>query len=310
MNSQFSQWLILEDEVKSAIRSSVPVVALESTLITHGLPYPENTKIALEMETEVRKVGAVPATIAILDGVIQVGLGREKLEQLGKLSNIRKVSTRDIALAVALGSNGGTTVAATAFIANHVGIKIFATGGIGGVHRPSGKGKVSYDVSTDLIELSRTPIIVICAGAKAILDISATLEHLETLAVPVIGFRTNDFPAFYSRSSGYPVNVRVDTPDEISQIAKRHWAIGLSSALMVANPLPEEASVPREYIEKIIGLALEEADRSGISGQEVTPFLLHKVSELTAGSSMDANRKLLLNNARLAAQIAVSYWEI
>lgn len=300
---------MIDDEVKTVIENKGPIVALESTLITHGLPYPDNIKIALEMEAEVRKIGATPATIVILDGIIHVGLRKEDLEKLGDTRVVRKVSTREIASTIVSGTSGGTTVAATTFIANRVGIKVFATGGIGGVHRTFGEEPVSHDVSADLIELSRNPIIVVCAGAKAILDIPATLENLESLAVPVIGFGIDEFPAFYTRSSGYPAGIRVDTPHDIARMAKSHWGLGLNSAFLVANPLPEADSVPDEFIEKIIIQALVEAESQGIKGQDVTPYLLNKVSELTEGASMEANLKLLRNNALLAAEIAIAYWQ-
>jgi pseudouridine-5'-phosphate glycosidase len=286
-------------EVAQALATNKPVVALESTVITHGLPYPQNLQLANDMEDEVRKEGAVPATIAILAGKVHIGLQPEEVADLATRPNVRKISGRDFGAAVAQGAYGGTTVAGTLIAAHTAGILVFATGGIGGVHR-----QASYDVSADLIEMSRTPLVVVCAGAKAILDLSATMEMLETLGVPVIGYRTDTLPAFYSTSSGLPVSARVESPEEAAAIARAHWGMNLRSTILVVQPPPEEAAIPEEKVSGAIQQALDEASEKGIHGQAVTPFLLGRVSELTGGESLKANLALLRNNARLAAQIA------
>ena len=301
--------LDITEEVKNAVANGVPVVALESTLISHGLPYPENVEIANRMESEVREHGAIPATIAGIDGIIRVGNGEDELDRLGKDHEVRKLSTRDLGAAVVQGANGGTTVAATMRIAKKVGIVTFATGGIGGVHRSIGIGN-ALDVSADLIELSRTPVMVVCAGAKAILDIQATLEHLESLAVPVVGYCTEDFPAFYSSKSGYSVFVQANSLVEVARIAGQHWSFGIGSGVVVANPLPEEESISNELIESAVQEAIKKAEKRGIHGQDVTPYLLASVSDITHGASKAANLSLLTSNARLAAQVACAYAKI
>jgi pseudouridine-5'-phosphate glycosidase len=276
-----------------------PIVALESTVITHGLPSPENIKLAQDMETEVRQGGAVPATIAVLEGKIHVGLTNEQFELLAGSPGLRKASPRDFARMLINAESGGTTVAGTLFIAHMVGINVFATGGIGGVHRqPAG------DVSADLPQLAQTPGVVVCSGAKAILDIPATVEYLETHGVPVIGYQTGEFPAFYSADSGLPTSIQVDSVKEILEIAGAHWGLGLRSALLVANPPPAEVALAEEEVRGAIEQALAEAKREKIQGQDVTPFLLKRVSELTGDMSLQANLGLLINNARLAAKIA------
>ncbi|MCU0486678.1 MAG: pseudouridine-5'-phosphate glycosidase [Anaerolineales bacterium] len=267
--------------------------------ITHGLPYPENLQLARDMESEVRQQNAVPATVGVVDGRIYVGLDESQHEHLATGQGMVKVSVRDFAPAMVGGRSGGTTVAGTLLAANLAGLKVFATGGIGGVHR-----NAPFDVSTDLIGLSRTPLVVVCAGAKAILDIPATLEVLETYGVPVIGYQTDDFPAFYSRSSGLPVSARVDSPEQVAQIAQAHWGLGLPSAVLVCVPPPEEVALPIEAVAGAIDQALAEAQAAGIHGQAVTPFLLQRVGELTHGNSLRTNLALLRNNARVAAQIA------
>jgi pseudouridine-5'-phosphate glycosidase len=292
------------DEVARALDIGMPVVALESTVITHGLPYPQNVTLASDMEAEVRAGQAVPATIAVLDGQIRVGLHREELERLARGQNIHKISARDFAPAIALGWDGGTTVAATLLAAQRVGIRLFATGGIGGVHRTVGEPSTNYDISADLPALARTPMIVVCAGAKAILDLPATLEYLETVAVPVVGYGADEFPAFYSTSSGLPVSARADTPAEVAAIARAHWDLGMSGAVLVVQPPPNEVALPPEAVNGAIEQALREASGRQLRGQAVTPFLLGRVAELTGGDSLKANLGLLLNNARLAAQIA------
>jgi pseudouridine-5'-phosphate glycosidase len=282
MMNNISKSLILEPAVRQAIDARLPVVALESTVITHGLPYPQNLQLALDMEAEIRQQNAVPATIALLDGEIHIGLNQLQLERLALHMDMVKVSVRDIAPTIANKRSGGTTVAGTLFAANLVGIKVFATGGIGGVHRGA-----AFDISADLVQLARTPVILVCAGAKAILDLPATLEVLETYGVPVVGYQTDEFPAFYSRTSGLPVSCRADNPEHVAHIAKTHWNLGMTSAILGA-----------------IEQALVEAHEANISGQGVTPYLLRRVNELTAGNCMRANLALLRNNARLAGQIA------
>ena len=280
------------------------MVALESTVITHGLPYPQNVALAKDMEMVVRQKGVTPATIAVLDGVVSVGLDSESLERLGRGGDVHKISSRDFGAVIAKKWSGGTTVASTLAAAHAVGIRVFATGGIGGVHRGANR-----DVSADLTQLAITPLIVVCAGAKAILDLPATLEYLETFSVPVVGYCTDEFPAFYSRSSGLKISVRVDSPREAVEIAWAHWELGFKSALLVANPPPAGDALPREAVDGAIQTALAEAELHGIRGQEVTPFLLARISELTSGASLDANLELLKNNARLGADIALALAE-
>jgi len=286
-------------EVMLALEQGKPVVALESTVITHGLPFPENQKLAESLEAEIRGQNCIPATIAILDGRIHIGLNRAELEQLVHSREVLKASARDIAPAIQAHKSGGTTVAGTLAIAQAAGIKVFATGGIGGVHR----GEAS-DVSADLMQLAQSQLVVVCAGAKAILDMAATLEVLESYGVPVIGYQTDEFPAFYSRSSGLRVSTRVENPEEVAELAKAHWGLGMRSAVLVAVPPPEDVAVDAEMVESAIQAALEEAQNANIRGQAVTPFLLWRVSELTGGKSLEANLGLLVNNARIAANIA------
>jgi pseudouridine-5'-phosphate glycosidase len=288
--------------INPVLHSSLPVVALESTVITHGLPRPQNLEIAREMESVVRENGALPATIGVLDGIIRVGLTSTELERLANEKNVRKISRRDFSAAILRKENGGTTVAGTMFAAEQAGIKVFATGGIGGVHEVE-----TLDISTDLHALADTAMIVVCAGAKAILNLPATLEYLETIAVPVIGFGTDEFPAFYSTQSGLPVSVRLDSVQEVVAFAKTHRELGMKSAILVCQPLSLEESLSREIMDPAIEQARLEAHRAGIHGQPLTPFLLTRMAELTGGKSLKANLALLLNNAKLAAQIAVSY---
>ncbi|MBP6176833.1 MAG: pseudouridine-5'-phosphate glycosidase [Anaerolineales bacterium] len=290
---------VIAAEVKHALELGAPVVALESTVITHGLPRPQNLELARDMEKQVRDSGATPATVALLDGKIHVGLTDEELVRLSESDSTLKVSHRDFATAIVKKANGGTTVAGTMFAANMTGIKVFATGGIGGVHKES-----AFDISTDLRSLADIPTIVVCAGAKSILDLPATLEYLETMGVPVAGYQTDEFPAFYSRESGLNVSVRLDSPSEIADFAKAHWNLGMKSGILVTNPLPEADSIPRSEMEPIIAKASAEAVALGIHGQKLTPFLLGRISQLTEGKSLKANLALLLNNARLAAQVA------
>ncbi len=289
----------LSPEILQARRLNMPVVALELAVITHGLPRPENYNLARSVENEVRENNAIPATIALLEGKIRIGLDHASLERLSNDMDARKVSKRDFAAVLAARVSGGTTVAGTLVAARTAGIRVFSTGGIGGVHR-----RAPSDVSADLPELSRSPLIVVCAGAKAILDLPATLEYLETMGIPVIGYRTEEFPAFYSRESSLRLNASAGSPSEVAAIARIHWELGLESAILVVVPPPVEVALPRAEVEKTIGQALAEAQANGISGPAVTPFLLNRVSELTGGASLQANLELLRNNAALAAQIA------
>jgi len=292
---------LLSLEVAAALNQNQPLVALESTVITHGLPHPENLNLARDMEKEVRIQGAVPVTIGLMDGKVHIGLLDDELERIATAGKeIRKVSRRDFGIALARHEMGGTTVAGTLFAAYRVGLRVMATGGIGGVHRGA-----AFDISSDLNELNHTPMIVVCAGAKAILDLPATVEMLETMGVPIIGYQTDEMPAFYSTSSGLPVTESVMTPREIAEIARSHWEAGLASAILVVVPPPSEVAIPAELIEQAIRQALDESHQLHITGAKVTPFLLQRVSELSGGASLQANLALLLNNARLAARIAV-----
>lgn len=276
-----------------------PIVALESTVLTHGLPRPQNLQLARDMEHVVRENGAMPATIAFLDGCLHIGLTEAELERLANEEDVYKVGPRDYAMMMVNGASGGTTVAGTMLGCKHANIKVFATGGIGGVHRDA-----PFDISADLQALATIPMIVVCAGAKAILDLPATLEYLETMSVPVVGYGTDEFPAFYSCKSGLDVSVNLETPQNIVDFAKAHWSTGLQSAVLVANPVPLTDAISRSEMEPYIEQANKEAKEKKVHGKELTPFLLQRISELTKGKSMRANLSLLLNNARLAAQIA------
>ncbi len=291
--------LAFSSEVWKARAFNEPILALESAVITHGLPRPYNLELALAVEDEARRRHVTPATIAAMDGKVRIGLTRAELERLANATQTRKVSRRDFGLALARGELGGTTVAATLVASRLAEIRVFATGGIGGVHRGD-----PFDVSADLPELARSPLIVVCAGAKSILDLPATVEHLETAGVPVIGYRTREFPAFYSAESGLPVTESVDSVAEIVQIAQAHWSMKLDSALLVVQPPPPEAALPRQQVEEAIRQALREAEQQGIRGSRVTPFLLGRVAELSGGDSLRANLALLKNNAALGAEIA------
>ncbi len=295
--------LTYSEEIAAALESGSPVVALESTLITHGFPYPANVETALAMEQAIREEGAIPATIAVLDGRIKVGLGREEIERLAELGQqgVRKCSRRDLPIVVGLRQHGATTVAGTMIVAHMAGIRVFATGGIGGVHRGHPE-----DVSADLIELGRTPIAVVCAGAKSILDLPRTLEVLETQGVPILGYGTDTLPAFYSRSSGLPIDQRVDSPQEAAAIIAARDKLGLGHAVLVTVPVPEAEALPQDEAEAAIQEATRLADEAGIHGKAVTPFVLAKVLELTNGRSKQANIAALVNNAHVAAQIAVA----
>lgn len=291
------------EEVKKALAEGKAVVALESTIISHGMPYPQNVETALRVEEEVRKSGAVPATIAIIDGVPTVGCNREEIEKLGKAGlTVTKVSRRDIPIVIAKGLNGATTVASTMILAEKAGVKIFATGGIGGVHRGAEK---TMDVSADLDELSKTNVTVVCAGAKSILDLNLTMEYLETKGVAVIGYGTDELPAFFTRESGIKVGYRMDTPKEIAESMKAKEDMELEGGMLVTNPIPEEYSMDVEVIGEAIDKAVKEAEEKGVKGKDITPFLLDKIQKITGGDSLASNIQLVLNNARLASQIAV-----
>ncbi|MEO8666422.1 MAG: pseudouridine-5'-phosphate glycosidase [Ignavibacteria bacterium] len=302
----YIKYLSVSEEVDSALKNNKPVVALESTIISHGMPYPQNYETAVEVEKAVSDNGAVPATIAIIKGIIKVGLSDSDLEFMSKEKNILKASRRDISVIVSQKLNAATTVSATMICAALAGIKIFATGGIGGVHRGA---EDSFDISADLTELANTNVAVVSAGVKSILDIGLTLEYLETIGVPVIGYRTEEFPAFYTRESGFKVNYRIESAAEIAAVLKCKWDLGLDGGVIIANPVPEEFSMEKNKISKAIEDGLRNAKAKGIKGKEVTPFLLSEIKNLTGGESLESNIKLVLNNARLAAEIAVSLVE-
>jgi len=289
----------LSQEVARALELRLPLVALESTVITHGLPYPENQAAATGMMEEIRKKDVIPAIVGVLDGTILIGLVGDQLERLAKGVEMNKVSTRDFAVMIARKWSGGTTVAGTMVAAYTAGISVFSTGGIGGVHRDN-----PHDVSVDLHQLAQTPMIVVCAGAKAILDLPATLERLETFSIPVVGYQTEEFPAFYSTNSGLRTSCRADTPQEVIEIAKAHWSLGRSSAILVVVPPPEEVAIPNKVVMDAIESALKDADEKRIRGKEVTPFLLQRVNEITEGKSLRANLGLLHRNAQVGAEIA------
>ena len=299
-----NKFLDISPEVKAALDAGKPVVALESTIISHGMPYPQNVETALNVEQIIRDAGAVPATIAIIGGRLKAGLTREEIEYVGKNgANVTKASRRDLPVLVARGADGATTVTTTMIIAHMAGIKVFATGGIGGVHRGA---ETTMDISADLEELGQTPVMVVCAGAKSILDIGLTLEYLETKGVPVIGFGTEELPAFYTRRSGFGVDYRIDTPEELAAAFAAQREMGLQAGMLVANPIPEEYSMDETVINAAIAKAIAECEALGIHGKATTPFLLAKVKELTGGDSLDSNIQLVYNNARLAAQTAVA----
>ena len=296
--------LDLGPEVARALVRGAPVVALESTIISHGMPWPENLQTALRVEAEVRAHGALPATIAVLDGRPTVGLDAAQLERLARAGQeALKLSRRDLGVAVASGRTGATTVATTMLLANLAGIRVFATGGIGGVHRGAAQ---SFDISADLQELARTPVAVVCAGVKSILDLGLTLEYLETQGVPVLGYRTDSLPAFFVRDSEHALNHRLDSAQAIAAVMQAQQRLGLSSGLVVANPIPEQHALPAARMQQVIEQALAEARAQGVVGKAITPFLLARVNQLTGGDSLAANIELVLNNARLAADIAVA----
>ena len=297
-----SKYLDIAPEVAQALQEGRPVVALESTIISHGMPYPKNVETALLVEQTIRENGAVPATIAIIGGRLKAGLSHEEIEHLGRAGrSVAKASRRDLPALVARGVDGATTVATTMIIAHMAGINIFATGGIGGVHRGA---EVTMDISADLEELAQTPVMVVCAGAKSILDLGLTLEYLETKGVPVIGYGTEELPAFYTRKSGFGVDYRVDSPEELAAIFRAQRGLNYKGGMLVTNPIPEEYAMDKAVIDAAIERALAEAKEQGIHGKETTPFLLAKVVELTGGDSLESNIKLVLNNAKVAAQTA------
>ncbi len=297
-----NKYLDIKPEVKEAIEAGKPVVALESTIISHGMPYPQNVETALQVEQIIRENGAVPATIAIIGGRLKAGLTPEEIEYFGKKGpEITKASRRDLAMLCAKGEDGACTVTTTMMIAHMAGIKVFATGGIGGVHRGA---EVTMDISADLEELAQTPVMVICAGCKSILDIGLTLEYLETHGVPVIGFGTEDMPAFYTQKSGFKVDYKVDSHEELAKFFNTHLELGLKGGILVGNPIPDEYSMDPDVINPAIDEAIEECNRLGIRGKATTPFLLAKVKDITGGDSLDSNIRLVFNNAKVAALTA------
>lgn len=296
------KYLKINPEVKKALDEGTPVVALESTIISHGMPYPQNIEMAKTVESIIRENGAIPATIAILNGELKVGLSPEELEYLGKSDSVLKASRRDLPFIVAKKLDGATTVASTMIIAALAGIKVFATGGIGGVHRGA---QQTFDISADLQELAHTNVAVVCAGCKSILDIGLTLEYLETNGVPVVGYKTQEFPAFYTRKSGFNVDYKVDSSAELALALKSKWDLNLNGGVVVSNPIPEEFEMDYDTINSAIEDALKEADEKGIRGKESTPFLLGKVKAITAGKSLDSNIQLVYNNAKVGAKLAV-----
>lgn len=304
MKTNYSDFVEFNQEIKDAIDNHLPVVALESTIISHGMPYPQNIEMAHKVEKIVRENGAIPATIAIMNGKIKIGINEEELALLATNSDIAKVSRRDIAAVVASKGIGATTVAATMLCAHMAGIKFFVTGGIGGVHREYEK---TLDVSADLEELAQTPVTVICAGAKSILDLPRTLEFLETKGVPVIGFRTDELPAFFTRNSGLKLNLRLDSIEEIAKLVYVQDTLKLKGGILVANPIPKESSLDKEYIDSIIDEAIEESEKLRVKGKDLTPFLLKRIVEKTEGKSLEANLQLVYNNAKVGSRIAVAY---
>ncbi|PEN24678.1 pseudouridine-5'-phosphate glycosidase [Klebsiella grimontii] len=303
-----SELLQVSAEVQQALKNNQPIVALESTIISHGMPFPENAQTALEVEETIRRQGAVPATIAIIHGVMKVGLSREEIELLGREGhNVAKVSRRDLPFVVAAGLNGATTVASTMIIAAMAGIKVFATGGIGGVHRGA---EYTFDISADLQELANTNVTVVCAGAKSILDLGLTTEYLETFGVPLIGYQTSALPAFFCRTSPFDVSIRLNSAKDIAKAMAVKWQSGLNGGMVVANPIPEAFAMPEEKINAAINQAVKEAEEQGVVGKASTPFLLARVAELTGGDSLKSNIQLVFNNAILACEIAKEYQQI
>lgn len=304
----YNQYIDLSPEVKKALENNQPVVALESTIISHGMPYPQNVETALKVEEIVRQNGVIPATIAVINGRLKAGLSKEEIIVLGMQGlNVTKVSRRDLPVVVVNKQNGATTVAATMIIAELAGIRVFATGGLGGVHRGA---EHTFDISADLQELANTRVTVVCAGAKSILDLGLTMEYLETFGVPVVGYQTEKLPSFFSRTSPYDVSVKLDTAQQIAEMIKVKWDLGLNGGIVVANPIPEQYAMEEKVISQAIEQALQESIEQGIKGKETTPFLLAKVVELTGGDSLEANINLVFNNVKLAAEIAKNYCNI
>ncbi|HOB15732.1 MAG TPA: pseudouridine-5'-phosphate glycosidase [Defluviitoga sp.] len=298
------KYLDIKEEVAKAIKKNKPVVALESTIISHGMPYPQNVEVAKKLEETIRDKGAIPATIAIINGIIKVGLSEEELEFMGTDKNISKASRMDIPVIIAKKLNAATTVAGTIIAANLAGIRVFVTGGIGGVHKYA---QQTFDVSADLQELAKTNVAVVCAGPKAILDLSLTVEYLETFGVPLIGYQTDELPSFYSRKSGIKVPHKVDTAEEAARIMKTKWDLGLQGGVLITNPIPEEFAMNEEEINSIINKAIQDSEKMGIKGKELTPFLLSRIKELSKGESLKANIALVLNNAKVGAEIAKEF---
>ncbi len=299
-----NKYLEISAEVKQALDAGRPVVALESTIISHGMPYPQNVQTAMAVEQTIRDNGATPATIAIIGGKLKAGCTPDEIEYLGKKGQaVTKASRRDLPVLIARGADGATTVTTTMIIAAMAGIRVFATGGIGGVHRGA---ETTMDISADLEELAQTPVMVICAGAKSILDLGLTLEYLETKGVPVIGYQTDELPAFYTRTSGFKVDYRIDSPEELAAAFRAKLEMGLTGGMLVTNPIPEQYSLDPDYINAAIDKAVEKSIRLGIKGKATTPFLLAEIKDITGGNSLDANIQLVLNNARLAARTAAA----
>ena len=304
---KLEEYLDIQPEIAEAIKEGKPVVALESTILSHGMPFPENVEFAHKVEKIVRGEGAIPATTAIIAGKLKVGLSSDELDLMCRAENVGKVSGRDVAVYLATGLIGATTVATTMLIAAMAGIRIFATGGIGGVHRG---GEDSMDISADLQELANTPVAVVCAGAKMILDLGRTLEYLETQGVPVLGYQTDEFPAFYCSKSGYKLDYNAESPEIIAKIMKTKWDLGLKGGLVIGNPIPEEYALDFDWMNGVIDAALKKADELGIRGKYITPFLLAEIKDMTQGVSFASNLELAYNNARLASRIARAYAEL
>ena len=299
----FEKYLDVKPEIAQALAEGKPVVGLESTILSHGMPYPQNMEFAAKVEEIVRAEGAVPATTAIIGGKLKVGLTQDELMMMCNPKDIGKVSRRDVATYLATGKTGATTVTTTMMILAMAGIKVFATGGIGGVHR---HGEVTMDISADLQELANTPVCVVCAGAKSLLDIGRTLEYLETFGVPVLGYRTDELPAFYCKSSGFKLDYHCETPEEIAKIIYTKWDLGLKGGALVGNPIPDEYALDFDAMEKVITEAIAEADEKGVRGKDITPFLLSRIKDMTEGVSFASNLQLAYNNARLASKIAMA----
>ena len=299
----YEKYLDIKPEIAEALAAGKPVVGLESTILSHGMPYPQNMEFAAKVEEIVRAKGAIPATTAIIGGKLKVGLTNDELMMMCNPKDIGKVSRRDVAIYLATGKTGATTVTTTMMICAMAGIKVFATGGIGGVHR---HGEVTMDVSADLQELANTPVCVVCAGAKSLLDIGRTLEYLETFGVPVLGYRTDELPAFYCTSSGCRLDYRCETPEEIAKIIYTKWDLGLKGGALVGNPIPEEYALDFDEMEKVITAAIDEADEKGVKGKDITPFLLSRIKDMTEGVSFASNLELAYNNARLASEVAMA----